>query len=80
GSGDLEVTLVAELDEPGLRLTAIVDGRQHRLGTADPRVLSTEAAGGFVGTMVGPFAEFSTADHASEAAAVTVLDFDYRPR
>lgn len=71
--GDDDMVLTAELHGLEVRFLVTVGDETHTVAEADARILSTERAGGFVGTVVGPFVSGGL------GAAVTVRSFDYRP-
>jgi xylan 1,4-beta-xylosidase len=71
--GDDDMALTAEVHGLEVRFLVAVGGETHTVAEADARILSTERAGGFVGTLVGPFVSGGL------GATVTVRGFDYRP-
>ncbi|MEB0003875.1 family 43 glycosylhydrolase [Cryobacterium sp. RTC2.1] len=65
--------LTAELSAAGVAFTVTVAGETRVVAVTDATLLTTERAGGFVGTLVGPFVG------GEPGHPVTVTGFDYVP-
>jgi alpha-N-arabinofuranosidase len=65
--------LTAELSAAGVAFTVTVAGETRLVAVTDAALLTTERAGGFVGTLVGPFVT------GEPGRPVTVTGFDYVP-
>jgi xylan 1,4-beta-xylosidase len=81
--GAVEVTLGAVFRGLELRLWVKARGERTELGTVDARLLSSDTAGGFVGTIVGPFVVASDASatlrEADDSPRMLVRSLDYQP-
>ncbi|TFB87144.1 glycoside hydrolase family 43 protein [Cryobacterium algoricola] len=72
-AADSQLGLTAELSAAGIDFAVTVAGETRVVALTDAALLTTERAGGFVGTLVGPFVS------GEPGHPVTITAFDYAP-